>query len=161
MSEHVSRRSSRSEQEHAPDAGGGRRARRVRVWLGTVLSAVVLGSFSSLVLAQAAQAAPQQEQCWSHTYTGKIAVDKKAWPDGKLGYGAKWHWCGVNGKVTKFVVDTTWPMQGTTEAYVDIRPEKSENFGDSTYPIFINTTMGNKADHHRFLLSGHGGILWP
>jgi hypothetical protein len=157
MSENLSTNS--NEREERPVRSS--MARRTRVWLGTVLSVVLLGLSSTALLAPAAQAAPQREKCWSHTYQGKVSVDKSFRRDGKLAYSATWHWCAVNGKVTKFVVDNTTPMPGTTKAYVDIRPVNRNGFGRSTYPIFINTTLGNKSDYHRFNLSGYGGILWP
>jgi hypothetical protein len=152
-----------SPNSNEPEKGPGRgsMARRFRVWSGTFLSVALLGLSAAALLAPAAQAAPQREKCWSHTYNGKVSVEKSFRRDGKLAYSATWHWCAVNGKVTKFVVDNTTPMPGTTKAYVDIRPVNRNGFGRSTYPIFINTTLGNKSDYHRFNLSGRGGILWP
>jgi hypothetical protein len=136
------------------------RARHARVVLGTVLSALVFSVVSGAVLAPAAQAAPGAERCWDHEYSDKVSVDKSHAPDPKIRYGARWTWCAQNGKVTKFIVRSTYPLPGKSEAYVDIRPVDGR-FGSSTFPIYINATTAHKSSYHRFLLSAYGGILYP
>jgi hypothetical protein len=161
MSDSVPTDPSRRQFRHFHDVRAKASARRRRLRLGAVLSALVAGVISAVALAPTAQAAQARETCWSHTYTGRVSIEKAWRRDVKIGYGAKWHWCGRNGRVTKFVVDSTWPAPGTSKVNVDIRPENPGMFGRGTYPIFIDATTGSKSDHHRFLLSGHGGILWP
>jgi hypothetical protein len=144
--------------EQAPRHPGAPRMPRIGPRFATIVGAAILTLMSYVLVAPAAQAS-LAETCWNGSHGGRISVDKKFQRDGQLDYGAKWHWCGVNGKVTKFVVDSTWPAPGTTQAYVDVRPENSGKFGKDSYPIFIKATLGKKSQHDDIALMGDGQMI--
>lgn len=99
------------------------------------------------------------ETCWNGSRGDIVKIEKNNWFDADLEYGARWRWCAVNGTVTKFIVDLTWPAPGTTPAYVDIQPVNPGRFGESSYPIYIRATAGSRYTYDEIALMGDGQML--
>lgn len=124
--------------------------RRLTVAAGSVL-AVLAPLTASLAFAPVAHA--DSEQCFSRSFDSSVKINRKYQTDDHIPYGASYHWCATDGKVTSFVVDSTFGEDAGVK--VDIRPYHPLAWGPA-YPIFINGSKGGFIDHNTITLHAGG-----
>jgi hypothetical protein len=124
--------------------------RRLAVAAGSVL-VILTPLAASLALAPVAHAA--SEQCFSRSFDSSVKIDRKFQTDDHIPYGASYRWCATDGKVTSFVVDSTFGEDAGVK--VDIRPYHPLAWGP-VYPIFINGSKGGFIDHNTITLHASG-----
>jgi hypothetical protein len=123
---------------------------RLTVAAGSAL-AILAPLTASLAFAPVAHAAG--ERCFSRSFDSSVKIDRKFQTDDHISYGASYHWCATDGKVTSFVVDSTFGEDAGVK--VDIRPYHPLAWGP-TYPIFINGSKGGFIDHNTINLQAGG-----
>lgn len=110
-----------------------------------------VATLAALSLSATVPAAAQAstDGCWSRTYAYSVKINKAWHRDKHVPYGVSFHWCGSNGNVTSFVVDSTYGQDVGVK--VDVRPYHPLAFGRA-YPIFINGSKDGFLDHHEITL---------